>query len=293
MTKLTDTQALILTSAAQHPDGIAAPPASLPPAPRGAVARAMLKAGLLEVAEDADAQHAGLAWKLDGKAVFLRISAVGRTAIGSVAETIAEDAQEAPLAAPDAEQGYEAPCATEPAHDAPTGLLEASAPEPADAATTGPQDGAEAVAGSEPPDAAPTASTAPLARSAGLRDAARQVLAAWDDITGERAGLAAAIERLRAALPPARAPRESGAARTPRSGTKQQTVLALLRRAEGASGPDIIAATGWQPHTVRGFLAGLKKRGIEVLVHERVRQVGPGKEGAKGSYTVYRVAEAG
>jgi len=37
MTKLTDTQALILTSAAQHPDGIAAPPASLPPAPRGAV----------------------------------------------------------------------------------------------------------------------------------------------------------------------------------------------------------------------------------------------------------------
>jgi hypothetical protein len=30
-----------------------------------------------------------------------------------------------------------------------------------------------------------------------------------------------------------------------------------------------------------------------VLVHERVRQVGPGKEGAKGSYTVYRIAEAG
>ena len=39
--------------------------------------------------------------------------------------------------------------------------------------------------------------------------------------------------------------------------------------------------------------AGLKKRGIEVSVLERVRQVGPNKAGAKGSYTVYRLAEAG
>ncbi len=48
-----------------------------------------------------------------------------------------------------------------------------------------------------------------------------------------------------------------------------------------------------QQHTVRGFFAGLKKKGITVDVLERVRQVGPGKQGAKGSYTVYRVAEAG
>jgi hypothetical protein len=67
-------------------------------------------------------------------------------------------------------------------------------------------------------------------------------------------------------------------------------VLALLRRPEGASGPDIVRATGWAPHTVRGFLAGLKTRGIEIVVHERVRQVGAGKDGARGSYTVYRVA---
>jgi hypothetical protein len=70
-------------------------------------------------------------------------------------------------------------------------------------------------------------------------------------------------------------------------------VLDMLRRPEGACGPDIAAATGCQPHTVRGFLAGLKKRGIQVIVHERVRLVGPGKDGAKGSFTVYRVAEAG
>jgi hypothetical protein len=30
-----------------------------------------------------------------------------------------------------------------------------------------------------------------------------------------------------------------------------------------------------------------------VLVHERVRQVGPGKDGAKGSFSIYRIAEAG
>ncbi len=55
----------------------------------------------------------------------------------------------------------------------------------------------------------------------------------------------------------------------------------------------IAEATGWAAHTVRGFFAGLKKRGIEVAVLERVRQLGPDKAGAKGSYTVYRVAAAG
>jgi hypothetical protein len=50
-------------------------------------------------------------------------------------------------------------------------------------------------------------------------------------------------------------------------------------------------ATGLAQHTVRGFLAGLKKKGYTVEVLERVRQVGPGARGAKGSYSVYRIAE--
>jgi hypothetical protein len=41
---------------------------------------------------------------------------------------------------------------------------------------------------------------------------------------------------------------------------------------------------------VRGFLAGLKRKGITVEVLERIRQVGPNKEGAKGSYSIYRIA---
>ncbi len=49
--------------------------------------------------------------------------------------------------------------------------------------------------------------------------------------------------------------------------TKQEQVLALLRRQEGASIDEIVAATDWQPHSARGFLSGaVKKRlGIDVV----------------------------
>ncbi|WP_229681710.1 DUF3489 domain-containing protein [Neoroseomonas lacus] len=89
-----------------------------------------------------------------------------------------------------------------------------------------------------------------------------------------------------------RAPRAACALRPPRTGTKQETVLTLLRRDEGATIAQVIDATGWQQHTVRGFLAGLKRRGITVEVLKRVRQVGPNKQGAKGSYSIYRIAPA-
>jgi hypothetical protein len=68
-------------------------------------------------------------------------------------------------------------------------------------------------------------------------------------------------------------------------------VLAMLRREEGATVAQIAEATGWASHTVRGFLAGLKKKGFQVATLERVRMVGPNKEGAKGSYTVYAIAD--
>jgi hypothetical protein len=48
--------------------------------------------------------------------------------------------------------------------------------------------------------------------------------------------------------------------------SKQDQVLALLRRQDGASIEEIVAATDWQPHSVRGFLSGAVKRrlGIDV-----------------------------
>jgi hypothetical protein len=42
---------------------------------------------------------------------------------------------------------------------------------------------------------------------------------------------------------------------------------------------------------VRSFFAGLKKKGHAVEVRKRIRQVGPNKTGAKGSFTVYALAE--
>lgn len=78
----------------------------------------------------------------------------------------------------------------------------------------------------------------------------------------------------------------------PREGTKQSKVLEMLRQPDGATVAQIAEAMQWAPHTVRGFFAGLKKRqGIIVVPSERVRQAGP--EGAKGSFTIYRIAEAG
>ena len=46
--------------------------------------------------------------------------------------------------------------------------------------------------------------------------------------------------------------------------TKQSLVLGLLRRKKGALLTDIVAATGWLPHTVRAALTGLKKKGHAV-----------------------------
>ena len=54
-------------------------------------------------------------------------------------------------------------------------------------------------------------------------------------------------------------------ARAPRRDSKQQLCLHLLGRPEGASLEDLQLVTGWQAHTVRGFVAGtLKKMGVAV-----------------------------
>jgi hypothetical protein len=51
-----------------------------------------------------------------------------------------------------------------------------------------------------------------------------------------------------------------------RRSVAQEALLTLLRRAEGATIADLQAATGWQPHSVRGALSGIvtKKLGHKV-----------------------------
>lgn len=47
-------------------------------------------------------------------------------------------------------------------------------------------------------------------------------------------------------------------------------IVALLSRAQGASLAELTAATGWQPHSVRGALAGALKRKGHVILSEKV-----------------------
>jgi hypothetical protein len=59
------------------------------------------------------------------------------------------------------------------------------------------------------------------------------------------------------------APRKKPAATTPsaRPGTKAAAMIGLLNAKKGATISEMMEATGWQAHSVRGFLAGsLRKR---------------------------------
>ncbi|NDG49300.1 MAG: DUF3489 domain-containing protein [Rhodospirillales bacterium] len=163
-----------------------------------------------------------------------------------------------------------------------------------DGAWIDPTEGQDDIA-AQAPETDPVATEPPASRRLPtVRDAAHRLLAAWDDDRTDRADLSATVEALRDALArkPGRPMREPGSPPRPREGTKLMAVLAMLRRQEGATVAQVGEATGWGKDTVRGFFAGLKKRGITVEVAERIRQVGPNRAGSRGSYTVYRVAGA-
>jgi Protein of unknown function (DUF3489) len=71
-----------------------------------------------------------------------------------------------------------------------------------------------------------------------------------------------------------------------RANSKQARVLALLRGPNGATIATVVRSTGWQPHTVRGFLAAVvrKKLGLrlesEKTDGERVYRIVAGKNSA-------------
>ena len=56
-----------------------------------------------------------------------------------------------------------------------------------------------------------------------------------------------------------------------RPGSKQDTILVLLRRPEGAGLDVLVKETGWQKHSVRGFLAGTVRKKLKFpLVSEKI-----------------------
>jgi hypothetical protein len=56
-----------------------------------------------------------------------------------------------------------------------------------------------------------------------------------------------------------------------RTGTKQEALIAMLRAEGGTTIDEIVAATGWLPHTVRGVMSGaLKKKLGLTIISEKV-----------------------
>ena len=56
---------------------------------------------------------------------------------------------------------------------------------------------------------------------------------------------------------------------TPRKDSKIGKVIALLERKEGATLDEMTKATGWQSHSVRAALTGLKKKGHVIVRSKR------------------------
>jgi hypothetical protein len=50
----------------------------------------------------------------------------------------------------------------------------------------------------------------------------------------------------------------------PKPPSKIDQIIALLSRPNGATLDDMVAATGWQPHSTRAALTGMKKKGHAV-----------------------------
>jgi hypothetical protein len=63
--------------------------------------------------------------------------------------------------------------------------------------------------------------------------------------------------------------------------SKQDEVIAMLRRPEGATIDEVVSATGWQRHTVRGVFSGTLKKKLGFTVASAKEERG----------RVYRIAE--
>jgi hypothetical protein len=74
--------------------------------------------------------------------------------------------------------------------------------------------------------------------------------------------------------------------RAARGRTKQEALLALLSQPAGTTIDSMMKATGWQPHSVRGFLAGVVNRRLKLTLSSakvdgvrvyRIANGGPGE----------------
>ena len=207
----------MLTFATTHTDHLVRPP-KLPAAAARQVIRSLLQRGLVEEVP-APIGDTAYSWRTneDGAALMLRATAVGLARIAEADGTQVRPAvDEAAATAAGPTTTAEAASTRE---EAPTSV------QPCDAA-----------------QAPPTGLARANIHNA-LRQTAQALLVAWDDpINRERdkaGALDSGFDALRAALAAGTAD-----SRQPKN-TKQAQVLAMLRRDEGASGPQIAEAMAW------------------------------------------------
>jgi len=64
--------------------------------------------------------------------------------------------------------------------------------------------------------------------------------------------------------------------------TKQQTLIDMLKRPQGATLDEIVEVTGWQKHTARGAMSGALKKRLGLCISSKKEERG----------RVYRIKEA-
>ena len=112
----------------------------------------------------------------------------------------------------------------------------------------------------------------------------KRLLALWNALPGveKRRKVAdrdALIEQLWSAIELLPDPEPQSDAKRP---SKQDEVVAMLRRPEGATVDEVVSATGWQRHTVRGVFSGTLKKKLGLTLASAKEERG----------RVYRIAES-
>ncbi len=74
----------------------------------------------------------------------------------------------------------------------------------------------------------------------------------------------AGLAQIGIGTPAEASPTQETKTKTPARGGKTESILKLMRRKQGATVQVLQDATGWQPHSVRAALTGLRKKGIDV-----------------------------
>ena len=95
--------------------------------------------------------------------------------------------------------------------------------------------------------------------------------------------VAAASKPAKRAQPPRSKATKAGHA-VPRPESKQAIMIAQMRRKDGASIAELVQATGWQAHSVRGAISGALKKKLGLAVTS---------EKIEGRGRVYRIAAGG